>query len=237
MKYYLGGYYLMQIQPIEFGSEKNQRVLTCSTCINNSLFDSWSFSWATTFKRDLKKVKQDYLIDEEAINSIRLWVDSNFDGEPKNVGWPNVFSTIQAAKTYHKVYFSHLRDIKLFALYFNESEATALIEEFKPTFENQGLIGLVDTLQNRIVEDQSINQQIVGYDLIGVEIGGDFHTFHCHTNEVDLITMFKLEMNEYGLFEENENLSNALNYMNDEDNGFEPVPWFLVKVKALCELA
>lgn len=226
----------MQIQPIEFGSEINQRVLTCSTCINNSLFDSWSFSWATTLKRELKTVKQNYLIDEEAINSIRLWVDSNFDGEPKNVGWPNVFSTPQAAKAYQKTYFSHLRDIRLFALYFNESEAGALIEEFKPTFQNQGSIGLVDILQKHITEDRITNEQVVGYDLIGVEIGGDFHTFHCHNNEVDLITKFKLEMNEYGLFEENENLPGAVNYMNDEDNGFEPVPWFLVKVKVFREL-
>lgn len=67
--------------------------------------------------------------------------------------------------------------------------------------------------------------------MIGVESGGNFHTFHCHNLANELGKKFGIELNEYGLIKEITNQKEIIDYMNDAENGFEPVPWYLVKVK------
>jgi len=73
--------------------------------------------------------------------------------------------------------------------------------------------------------------EFIGFDLIGVESGGDFHSFHCHDLANELREKFGLELNEFGLIREMKNPQDVIDFMNDENNGFEPVPWYLVKVK------
>ena len=71
--------------------------------------------------------------------------------------------------------------------------------------------------------------------IIGIEISGDFHSFHCHDISTDLTERFGLTLNEYGLFEGAEDWKPIMDYMNDENNGFEPVPWFVCKTKLINE--
>lgn len=47
MKYYLGGYYLAKLAPVNFGSYSNAMIYTCSNCINDHLVDVCSYTWAT----------------------------------------------------------------------------------------------------------------------------------------------------------------------------------------------
>jgi hypothetical protein len=49
----------------------------------------------------------------------------------------------------------------------------------------------------------------------------------------DLKSKFGLEINEYGLIEDCKDWSNLIKYMNDDETGCEPVPWFYVKVKVI----
>ena len=169
----------MQIQPIEFGSKKSQLVLTCSTCINNSLLDSWSFSWATLLKKAEIETKQMGLgIDNATIESVHKWTDIKYDDE-KAIGWCNVFFNTESAITYYQTHFSHLKNIQLISLYFDKFEAQEIIAHFEPANPTQGTIGIVDMLQKRIDEDLNNEEKTIGYDLLGIELGGDFHTFHC----------------------------------------------------------
>lgn len=122
-----------------------------------------------------------------------------------------------------------MNDIKIFALYFESGERADILEEFKPQSSELGEIGLRLALLKQTEEQD--NEQLLGYDYIGIEIGGSFHTFHCHDIGKALSDKFGLTLNEYGLFESNKNSKNVLDYLNNEENGCEPVPWFIVKTK------
>lgn len=230
MTYYLGGYFLIKIRPISFGSLENRSVFTCSSCINDTLLDDWSYSWTTDNNKGISAIKKDFELSIDAIKSIREWTDVKYDNE-KSIGWGDVFFDANTAKDYYTTYFSHLDDIKLFALYFDEKEAQEIINEFNPTDSSQGLIGLVDSLKRKISENDRAGETTIGYDLIGIELGGNFHSFHCHDLSSELATKFKLSFNANGLFNNTVNWDAVVEFMNDEDNGFEPVPWFLAKVK------
>ena len=70
-----------------------------------------------------------------------------------------------------------MNDIKVFALYFNETEREYILDEYKPQ-PGMGEIGLRLTLLKGIKETDS--EKFLGFNYIGIELGGDFHTFHCH---------------------------------------------------------
>lgn len=220
----------MRIQPISFGSLENNSVFTCSSCINNTLLDAWSYSWTSDNDKAVGTAKNDFGLNNEAIKSIHEWADVKLDDE-KSIGWCDVFFDAKTAKSYYTTYFSHLNNVKLFALYFDEKESQEIINEFSPTDSSQMLIGLVNSLQKKVSEDEMAGENTVGYDLIGIELGSSFHSFHCHDLSNELATKFGLSFNSNGLFDNTNNWNAVVEYMNNEDNGFEPVPWFLAKVK------
>ena len=231
MKYFLGGYYLIKLRPINFGTKIGEQVYTCSDCINDNLIDMWSYSWATDNDKQVKEAKENFNLTDNDIIEIRNWVDKKHNDNI--VGWANVFTELESAIEYKSTYFPHLEDIKIIALYFDENETKDILVEFKPQSETNGEIGLRLTLLKQIEETKNANEELLGYDLIGIELGGSFHTFHCHDIESDLSTEFGLKLNKYGLFDEIGNWKIVTDYLNDENNGLEPVPWFIAKTKLI----
>jgi len=231
--YYLGGYYLIRQRPIEHGSFKSKTVFTCSNCINDSLVENWSYSWTISNDSQIESIKEDYHINDEVVCSIRQWVDQAFDD--KRIGWINLFGDIETAKAYKSQFFSHLPDIKIIGIYFNDEEIEALQHEFNPEVENAGPMGLYENLSKRIPERESSNEIFIGFDVIGMEIDGSFHTFYCHDIANDLTSRFDLTINNYGLFEDIDDWQPVLNYMNDEQNLLDLVPWFTCKTKLVTE--
>ena len=227
MNYFLGGYYLIKVRPASFGSVKNRYIQTCSSCINDSLLEDWAYSWDTQNDKNLNEIISLYKIQATLIPKIRNWVDLKL--EEGKIGWVNLFRDLQSAQTYQEAFFSHLKDIKLMAIYFDTQEMDHLIDDFNPENDAQGNIGLYQNLKMRIPEIKSANEKFIGYDIIGIELDGNFHTFHCHDLANQLATNFNIHTNEFGLYNSIPNMSEVLDFMNNEDNGFEPVPWFIVK--------
>nr|WP_294945747.1 hypothetical protein [uncultured Mucilaginibacter sp.] len=228
MNYYLGGYYLLDIQAA-YGSVNGQCIHTASTCVNDSLLDGWSFSWAECNSvPDLIKIMSTYNISREKINELQIWVGENL--EAGRIGWPSLFSDRDTVEIYRDKFFLGRSDLKIVSVYFNETEAGELIEKFIPQKGMDG-IGLYTNLLKRTPENNQPNEELIGYDLIGVEWGGDHHTFHCHDLSKTLDEQFNVKVNKFGLLESLDNWEPVVNYMNDEENGFEPVPWFVVKMK------
>src|SRR4051812_37509370 len=111
-RYYLGGYYLIRQQPLTFGSSKSKIVFTCSTCINDGIIDTWSYSWTRRNNAEIETIKQAYRIKDKTVSEIRLWVDSAHDNN--KIGWPNLFNDLETAKEFKTRFLSHLVDIKIF---------------------------------------------------------------------------------------------------------------------------
>ncbi len=226
-KYYLGGYYLTKLRPKNYGTETGNLIFTCSECINDHLLDIWSYSWTTDNNKELDEIKRNYQFSDNQIHEIRNWVDNKYNDN--KIGFLNVFTDLETVFEYKSKFFSHLNDIKIFALYFDQDERADILEEFKPQSEKNGELGIRVTLLKDLKEQD--NEEFLGYDYIGIESGGSFHSFHCHDIGKELSNKFNLTINDFNLFDNDTNSKQVLNYLNDEENGYEPVPWYIVKTK------
>jgi len=233
MKYYLGAYYFLKLCNANYGSIKDTKICTCSTCINDSYFDNWSISWSSSGNRSLKEAKEQFNLTNAEIKEIQEWADQKY--EQKKIGWLNTFSDYETLSEYKNRFFNIAQDYLILSINFPETEKDALIEEFLIKEKDIGAIGLWDNLIKQIPEVTNESEKDIGFDLIGVELGGDFHTFHCHDLADELIQKFNIQINQYGLIESENSWEQLVEYMNDEENGFEPVPWFFVKVKMVNE--
>ncbi|HVU96893.1 MAG TPA: hypothetical protein VHE34_16805 [Puia sp.] len=227
--FYHAGYYLIKIRPVVGGSQISKRLFTCSTCINDGLLDSWSYSWTTKNNDGIDEIKEELQLDDENIQSIRAWVDRAF--EERGIGWSNLFYDLETVQQYSRTFFPNVSDKHIFSVYFSEPETADLLSEFAPEKEGLGSIGLYNSLKKKVPEVVLSGETFVGFDIIGIEYGGDFHTFYCHDISKELVERFNLKINAYGLFEDNGDWKSIIDYMNDGRNGFEPVPWFVCKTK------
>lgn len=227
--HYNGGYYLIKRKPIDFGADKNKVVGTCSRCINFSIFDNWCLSWMND-KLDNEE-KKELELTEEKIHEIQNWTDSRFNNGS------NVFPDLKTAQEFKYNFFKSRNDIEIFALYFPETDTDCLIQEFaegqntKEFNYNNGDFGLRNNLSKRTEERDDINEEFLGYDFIGVECDGSFHSFYCHDITKTIIDKFTLTLNTNGLFNEPERPNEIREYLNDPETGLEAVPWYIVKVK------
>jgi len=226
-KYYFGGYYLIILRPKTYGPETGSLIYTCSECINDNILDGWSYSWTTNNNDQVAEAVKSLKISEAQIENIRKWVDNKFNDN--KIGFLNVFIDLETAIEYKNKFFSHLSGVNIMAIYFDANEGADILEEFKPQSEDMGEIGLRSTLLKELEEQE--NETFLGYDYIGIENGGSFHTFHCHDIGKELSDKFGLTLNRNGLFESDVNSKHVLDYLNDGTNGCEPVSWYIVKTK------
>lgn len=227
--YYFGGYYLLRPKAISFGADKGKLTQTTSACINEALLDTWIYSWFKSSKKELETVKKKFCIDDEAISQIQHWADQKY--ESGKLQWIDNFADLETAAEFKNQFFSHLQDVNIYSIYLSATDARALIQSFNG--EAEGEFGLRKNLLAGIPEEADSNEQLLGYDLIGVELGGKYHSFYCDNQTSQLLAEFKLTLNENGLFENIEDWSPVVAYLNDEKNFFEPVPWFVAKTKRI----
>ena len=230
--YYFGGYYLLRPKPIVFGSDKGKLTQTTSACINDAL-DTWVYSWSIQSKKMQEQAKKDFQLDDSALTQIQAWADEKF--ELGKLQWIDTFPELQSALEFKHTFMSHLNDAHIYSIYLRATDSEALTNEFKSDQNNQAEFGLRQNLLRKIVENESLNEVLLGYDLIGVEIGGSYHSFYCNDATQELIDKFQLTLNENGLFDEVEDWTPVTEYLNDETNGFEPVPWYVAKTKRVIE--
>ena len=226
---------MVKPRKIDFGDMEGRTVLTCSTCINDSLFDSWSLSWAQPIEDQIEYIRTDLTIDSNKQTEIQKWVDNKF--EEGKMGWLGVFQDLETVLDYSNTYLAHVDNKEIMKIVFSESEARSFMEEFQPQSDKEGLGGIYQNLK-LLIEANEVKEyeESIGNDLIGVEYGGGgFHSFHCHDLSRDFKENFGIELNDYGLIDRPDNFQILIDYMNDEENGFEPVPWFLVEIIKINE--
>jgi len=223
MKYYLGGYYLISLCP--YPLLDNQLIYTCSSCINDNLLLYPLCSDYQDKEKYINEIELKYKLNKNDMSSLSNWINNNLD----KIRWPDAFSEIKFVYEYKNKYFKHINPLYLFAIYFDENETNRLLDLFKTENDNEWCIGIYRLLKDKIIENDK--EKLLGYDLIGLESVGDFHTFHCNDLAKDICNKFGLILNKYGLFDEYSNWDSVSNYINSEEIACEPVPWFVTKVK------
>lgn len=231
MDYYLGGYLLLRCLPVYHLHPQldGKPLLTCSTCFNESLFSAWSLSWASSAESlyDANMTIHEHInavfaIDDSARERIHIWADEKFNEE--KIGWPNVFMDAKTAIDYKKTFLPEIDNTYLFALYFTERDINSFLACYKGE-------GIPMRLTAHEMEKQNVNEQLIGYDIVGLDYGGEFHTSHCHYLHDNLHQRFGLTLNEHGLYNNIPDWQPVVDYMNDETTGCEPVPWGIAKIK------
>lgn len=225
--YYFGGYYLVKLRPAGYGEDPGRFMYTCSECINDPLLDAWSYGWTSDRDKQIDTVKSTFRFSGDQVDEIRDWVNDQYSRG--QIGWTSVFMNLETALAYKSRFFAHVSDLAILALYFDPDERTDILEEFKPQSETMGEIGLRLSLLQKTTEQA--NEAFLGYDYIGIDIGGGFQTFHCYGLAAELSDRFGLSINKYGLFDSDMDSKQVLGYLNEEANNPGQVPWFLAMVK------
>lgn len=219
MLYYQAGYYLLQFQSPDYGSIQGKTLWTASSCINTTCLDAWSHSWAGQEQKE--NIQQKYGWSPAQFTHLEQWTDQQL--EAGQIGWVDVFQNLATARAYQAQFFEQ-EEVHCLGISFAPSQQQALIEHFNPPSPTEGEIGLRQFLRQAIPENPS--GQFLGYDLIGVEIDGGFHSLHCYDLQPFLEEQFGLSFNAYGLIEEGADWEAVLAHFEEE-----PVPWFYVRVK------
>jgi hypothetical protein len=226
--YYFGGYFLIKTKPFSFISITNKIGHTCSSCINLSAFNvDWCLSWT----QDLNKEEKAELgLTDEKIVEIHKWTDQKF--KEGTIKWGHALPDLETITTFKDLFFSDRDDIRIYAMYLGKTDAESLIADFENEKIFQGQFGLRENLQKNIEEKDDPTEEFLGYDFIGVENHGSFHSFYCHNIRDEIIDKFSLILNENGLFDTIPNPDVVRKYLNDEVKA-ESVPWYIAKMKRL----
>lgn len=231
MEYYCGGYLLLHCLPaVGLHPQLDGKIImTCSTCFNESLFGAWAYSWAnhddTLYDANMtmnEHLKSMFNIDDSARKRIHIWADEAFNNE--KVGWVGVFMEAATGIEYKKRFFPETDNCYLIALYFNESDAARFLESYKDE-------GIPVKLMAREREQERADERLLGYDIVGLDFGGEFHTSHCHYLQDALHQRFDLILNEHGLYNDIADWQPVVDYMNDKTTACEPVPWGIARIK------
>lgn len=221
MDFFVGGYFLVQgFQSADWMKNKTllpAKFWTVSNCICEIYPDTWIFSWASNSANDYQKILK---LEEEGFKSLQAWADELMTKD--ELGWPNVFLNITTAKQFYVQYLRHLPDIELLSIALSEPYLIEFIEENK-SGPGIGEGGVYKKLQQRqLLENSAIAR---GFEILGDEYGGQFHSFVCNSLETDYKERLNISLNQNGLIDSYEDAIKAANYTNLDEVGAEPVLW------------
>jgi hypothetical protein len=220
MDFFVGGYFLVQaIQPEDWMNKKllPAKFWTVSGCICEIYPDLWVFSWSSISNGDYPKILN---LDNRRFKSLQAWADDLMTKE--ELGWPNVFLNIATARQLYARYLSHLSDIKLLSIGLSEPHLTEYIEENRPD-PGMGGGGIYKKLQQReFVSDNAIAR---GFEILGEECEGRFHSFVCNTLETNYHDRLDISLNQHGLIDSYVEAVKAARYTNLDEVGALPVLW------------
>lgn len=227
--YYLGGYFLIKNKLFGLSPDTDEIVQTCSGCINTRVFDYWC--WSPANNRLTEDEKTALGLDAEKIRVMQTWVVEKFN-EGK-IKWGDVFSNLETVQAFKTLFFAHRDDLYIQAIYLSETDTHLLIADFDYEEVKRGRFSIWHNLNEKIREVSDSTEELLGYDLIGVDIGGRFHSFHCHGIGKELAGRFGLTLNQHGLFSHIPDPQAIRSYLNGGTAPVEPVPWYIAKTKRL----
>jgi hypothetical protein len=228
-QYYQVGYFLIRQAPVLYWDDKLHTVNSASGCFNEHLLDDWSFYYSGRQDSEIEKIQRQFSLSSSKTMEIRNWVDHAL--KANRIGVHHLFFNLETAYEYKNRFFSHLKNLKIFGIYLREPFLDTLIAASEPSGHFRPG-GIHINGKNRIPEREHYREEVLGYDLIGIEQDGGFHTFYCHGMDTPLMDKLQLRINRHGLFEDHENWENVMTYIN-EFAAFEPVPWVVCKVKLI----
>jgi len=223
MKYIFGGYYLVQgvDKPSWISNIISTPVIWVLTdCICDFMPTYTLLPGCESTDEIISEISNHTGLSVEEIESMKTTVENMLS--TKQLGWPNVFHTLDSAQDFYEKHLSKAKNFKILGIAFSEKDAEEFLIEENPN--NSQDIGILNVLSKRQEIPSNINS--LGFEILGHEYGGDFHSFLCNGLEKDFAEKLGITFNETGRMKTYEDAKRAEEYINDESVGAEPVPWY-----------
>jgi hypothetical protein len=221
--FYVGGFYLVE-GTTDFPKHRPNvpsPLWTVSTCICDLYPDVWAFPWATVTPDTLGDRQQHLQLTDASFARVRAECDQALNNHL--LGWPDVWLSLTEARTFYWRYLQHLDAIKLLTIALPTAHWEEAVHDLAPLdgYAGGGVYQLLK--QRQTLPDGYVAR---GYDILGSEYGGSFHSFFCNGLEQAYRDVLHLPLNAYGLIDQHESAREATHYTNLETTGAEPVPWY-----------
>lgn len=201
------------------------RIVTVSTCLVRTYPDSWALPWVKSDPDTLQGLQRSMELDNAQFAEMRSWVDRAMNGG--DFGWPNVFISREAAEEFRGRFLHAIAGLRLVGLSLTRNVGTDFVRQEEP--EKGAGAGGVWTKVSRWVPLGS-SGILLGFDVLGAEVGGSFHTFSCNGLERDFTEVLRVSFNQHGLIDDYPKCVEAAQYVNREDVGAEPVNWYPFRI-------
>jgi hypothetical protein len=224
MDYYLGGYYLVEglPRPPQMASFLPEVLWTVSACICNVYPDAWAFPWVNT-DPDRQAEEQARLgLSDTDYGHMQAWVNTTFNEQ--RFGWPNVWLDLASARQYYHHYLRSIVGIKLLAIALPAPYLEDALAASAPK-PGMGEDGVHQMLQLRRTLTEPEAEHARGFEVLGIDLGGTFHTFLCNYLEVPYRDELGLTFNHNGLLASLADAQRASEYTNLDSTAAEPVSW------------
>ncbi|HEV8113661.1 MAG TPA: hypothetical protein VGR31_12870 [Planctomycetota bacterium] len=211
--------------PASGGGLLPPRILTISTCVAESYPDVWALPWAETPALELRRIRAQLALEESGFADLCAWVRRSIDaGE---FGWPNVFLSLRAAQEFEDRYLGAVEGVRRIGLSLTKDAAAGFLRDL--ALQSGGAASGVWTALSR---NRPLERTIapIGFDVLGAEYGGSFHTFSCNALERPFAEELGVHFNEHGLIDGETKAAEACAYANSDDAPAEPVPWYAFRV-------
>lgn len=193
------------------------RVLTASPCLAVIGPGPWGFSWVTddgTSALDRER----FGLANGREKEVGTWLDvQRKDG---NYGWPNLFLDLPTARSFLRN-FQPTGDLVLIGLGLPVAALEPLLSDYSEKIRaREGfLVGLQRGLP------LAPNGMERGYEILGEEHGGSFHSWHCNNLAPVVSRELGVTVNQYGLIADYPSAMRATEIVRRPETGAEPVAW------------
>ena len=189
------------------GARLPPALLTASSCLAAVGPGPWALSWTTGSAERRRDSARELGVDPAALPLLERWLQARMDAGEWT--WPRWFTALATAREFVARFCA--RDPATAVIGIGVTEAT------------------VRELGLPIVPDErplAPGGRALGYELLGAEMGGDFHSWLCNDLEPVLHERLALRVNAHGLIDDLDTAAAAARELMDPEVGAEPVPWF-----------
>ncbi|MBI1277350.1 MAG: hypothetical protein GC179_04405 [Anaerolineaceae bacterium] len=222
--YVAGGYFVAK--PIQRETWMSvdllpEQITTLSSCLNKSKVQIY---WGWHTDNPSERIAE-LGISNEKLDNFKRWSASD------EVGFPNVFYTLQVAQSFIAEFLSYTSEFSVFGVGLPKAiVAKFLIDNQQKlhhretnTFSNE-LYGTNLVLSH--LEPLKPNGNILGFEILSYMYSNLDHSLLCNYLEREIFQIFGIRPNQYGLIQTYKDAMKIYEWMWEDENRGEPEPYY-----------
>ena len=222
--YVAGGYFVAKpIRREEWMSTEllPEKIISLSSCLNKSKIQV-TWGWHTDNTRERIN---NLGINEEKLDDFKKWSASD------EVGFPNVFYTLQSAQNFIVRFLSHVDEFSIFGLGLpKELVEKFLIDNQQKIYNQETKIFSNELYGTNLVlsQKQHLNPHgnILGFEILSYMYSNLSHSLLCNYLEREVFTTFGIRPNLWGLIDSYNEAMKIHKWMWEDENRGEPEPYY-----------